>query len=374
MQDRESVDAIYVDFSRAFDSVVHRKWLLKLESFGIHGLLLLWIAAFLANRLQCVVVENSQSDWMPVISGVPQGSVLGPVLFILFINDVCGSCNNDVSFSLFADDLKLYSTVHTGDQNSPLQQALNKLVDRADKWQLPININKTSVFHIGVSNVKTQYYYKGEPLYDCDTIRDLGVTTDTRLLYDSHIQNIVRQAYMRIGVLFKGFVSRDITLLRMAYITFIRPLVEYASNVWCPYKLKHVRAIEKIQRHFTRRIPMFRDYSYEERLARLNLETLELRRLRFDLVLYYKMFNDLGSFDVNCYFEFPTRTRQTRSDGGKPLPKIRGKTKVLENHFFQRRIECWNSLPEFVRSATSVKQFKENLTKVDLAEFLVVKF
>ena len=129
MQDRESVDVIYVDFSRAFDSVVHRKLLLKLESFGIHGLLLLWIAAFLTNRLQCVVVENSHSDWMPVISGVPQASVLGPVLFILFINDVCGSCNNDVSFSLFADDLKLYSTVHAGDQNSPLQLALNKLAE-----------------------------------------------------------------------------------------------------------------------------------------------------------------------------------------------------------------------------------------------------
>ncbi len=139
---------------------------------------------------------------------------------------------------------------------------------------------------------------------------------------------------MRIGVLFKGFVSRDLNLLRQAYITFIRPTLEYASNIWSPYKLKHIRALEKIQRHFTRRIPVLRELPYAERLARINLETLELRRLKCDLVMYYKIQHNLTGLTPELYFSDSVCSRPTRSSGKTLLDKSLIRNKSLENDFF----------------------------------------
>ena len=111
LQHRLNVDTIYIDFSHAFDGVVHSKLLQKLNSFGIHGLLLMWIAEFLSNRIQRVVLEHCFSDWSPVLSGIAQGSILGPILFILFIDDISEVCSGEVSHQLYADDLKLYSSI-----------------------------------------------------------------------------------------------------------------------------------------------------------------------------------------------------------------------------------------------------------------------
>ncbi len=138
---------------------------------------------------------------------------------------------------------------------------------------------------------------------------------------------------MRVGVLFKSFVSRECGLLRQAYVTYVRPLLEYACNVWSPYKLKHIRAIEKIQRNFTRRIPAMRDLSYAERLARLNLDSLEIRRVRSDLVLYYKILNGLTNFNPDDVFDVRQNVRLTRSHDKRQLCKPICRSKVLENNF-----------------------------------------
>ena len=129
--------------------------------------------------------------------------------------------------------------------------------------------------------------------------RDLGVIIDSELLFDKHVDSVVKKAYMRIGILFRSFVTRDVRTLRQAYVTFIRPILEYASTVWSPYKVKHITAIERIQRHFTRRIPSLHELSYSERLAVINLDTLELRRLRADLLMYYKILNGLSPLTAN---------------------------------------------------------------------------
>ena len=120
-----SFEAVYIDFARAFDSVVHSKLICKLSSFGISGNLLNWIAAFLNSRFQCVVVEHCNSEWLPVLSGIPQGTVIGPLLFILFIDDIGVICSGSVSHTLFADDIKLYSTIYNNLDNVSLQSALN---------------------------------------------------------------------------------------------------------------------------------------------------------------------------------------------------------------------------------------------------------
>ena len=373
LQDRHAVDIIYVDFSRAFDSVVHRKLLIKLSNLGIHGDLLCWICAFLTGRKQCVVVENAFSTWVDVISGVPQGSVLGPILFLLFINDITDISDSFTKCSLFADDLKIYSSIDTIADCRSLQIALDRLALWSEIWQLNVNVNKTHVLHIGCKNPNNDYLYNGSFISVSETVCDLGVVVDGCLSFDKHVDSIVRRAYMRIGVLFKGFVSRDINVLRQAYITFIRPILEYASNVWSPYKLKYIRSIEKIQRHFTRRIPELHDLPYSERLAKINLETLELRRLKADLIMYYKILHKLTPLTVEDYFTEAVHNRPTRSSGRTLLDKALTRNKAFDNDFFVRQVSCWNDLPEQIKHATSLWTFKRQLGQTDLTKYLSIR-
>ena len=156
------VDVVYIDFAQAFDSVVHRKLLTKLSAYGICGKLLLWISAFLYSRLQCVVVENTRSQWCSVISGVPQGSVLGPVLFVIYINDIADCIGSETSINLFADDAKLYSSVENAIDSTVLQSVLDKIIAWADYWQLTINTSKSHVLHLGSGNALNDYCIKGK--------------------------------------------------------------------------------------------------------------------------------------------------------------------------------------------------------------------
>ena len=229
------------------------------------------------------------------------------------------------------------------------------------------------MFHNGSINSVAKYDYNGNEVKSCTSIRDLGVTVDSKMNFDRHIENIVRDAYIRVGVLFKGFISRDPNLMKKAYTTFIRPVIEHASRVWCPYKQKHIVAIEKVQRHFTRRIPALRDLSYGERLGLIELETLELRRLKCDLILYYKILTGISPLSCEHYFNYVNHGRSTRLQDKYVLQKPFCRNKLIENDFFVRRIDCWNSLPDNVKHCDSLYKFKRFLSTVDLSSFLVVK-
>jgi hypothetical protein len=138
-------------------------------------------------------------------------------------------------------------------------------------------------------------------------VSDLGVDTDPLLKFDDQINKIVGKAYSRTGVLFKGFASRNIAVLKQTYLTYIRPVLEYASNVWSPHLIKHINPIKFVQKHFTKRIPLLSRLSYPERLALIDLEPPELRRLKSDLVLYYKCLHNLSALFSHVYF-LPTYT------------------------------------------------------------------
>ena len=306
-------DVIYFDFARAFDSVIHSKLLIKLQSFGIDGPLLSWICAFLSSRVQRVTAEGVSSEWVKVISGVPQGSVLGPVLFLMYIDDVTLIYPGLVTYKLFADDLKIYSSVDSAQSSVDLHTTLLRLEEWCRTWQLVINVSKTSVVHLGYNNPRASYSFNGAPIVCVTSVRDLGVDIDSGLTFDSHINKMLAKAYSRVGSLFRGFSTRNVNVLRQAYITYIRPLLEYASNVWCPYLLKHINAIEKVQRNFSKRIPALRKLSYQERLALLDLETLEYRRLKADLALYYKIMHNLTPWPADRYFSFSADNRHTRA-------------------------------------------------------------
>ena len=176
-------------------------------------------------------------------------------------------------------------------------------------------------------------------------------------------------------MLFRGFISRNFNVFRQAYITYIRPLLEYASNVWSPHLLMHINSLERVQRHFTKRIAELHDLSYQERLAMLNLETLEYRRLTSDLTLYYKIFHNLTPWDPSEVFTLSIPLYNLHSVSHsfnirKPLCRI----KIYENHFFNRCISAWNSLPSYVVESKSLTLFKRNLKIIDLSAFLKYVF
>ena len=199
-----------------------------------------WISAFLTGRLQCVVLGNKLSSYSNVLSGIAQSSVLGPLLFILFVNDLTDIFGNAADSKLFADELKLYSSYELDSANL-LQIALDKLVKWSSNWQLTLNPLKSNVLYLGKSNSKSVYTINNVKIVSCDLVRDLGVGVDCGLKFSSRVQNIVTLSYQRLSVLFRGFCSRDISrnisILVMAYKVYVRPILEYCSPVWSPYLL-----------------------------------------------------------------------------------------------------------------------------------------
>jgi hypothetical protein len=300
---------------------------------------------------------------------VPQGSVLGPVLFILFINAIVSIAPAGTKLKLFADDLKLYSEIHSSDDNIKLQSAIDSLSEWYSTWQLEVNCSKTVVVHLYRNNQNCIYYFNGSPLRSAFELKDLGVNIDSDLSFDRHISNLIGKAYSRIGLLFRGFVSRNLSLLKRAYICYVRPILEYATQVWSPYLLKHINSIEAVQRHFTKRIKALAEYSYAERLAKLNLETLELRRLKADLTLCYKILNGLSPWQPDLYFNQTISAVNTRSRTEK-LSQPLCRTNLFKNDYFNRVIPCWNSLPQYVINADSLCSFKRSLSICNLELFL----
>jgi exonuclease III len=214
LTNRLSVDVIYVDFSRAFDSIVFAKLTVKLGYYGIEGKLLAWITAFLHNHTQCVVLENCFSTVANVDSGVIQGSVLGPTLFLLFINDITSVCSDNVKIKLFADDVKLYSVIDVLNCNANLQESLDCLVSWANDWQLSINISKCNVLSLRTKlhQSDSSYSINGIRLVNLTQVSDLGILIDSKLAYNKHISNIITKASQRAGVFFRGFTSRSLPL------------------------------------------------------------------------------------------------------------------------------------------------------------------
>jgi hypothetical protein len=335
----------------------------------------LWLPCFIKGRSQRVVAENCFSSISEVVSGVPQGSVLGPILFIIFINDIVSMCCGNTSVKLFADDLKLYSIYKNDDVTLNLQQSVDLLVHWSNMWQLKINLNKCHVLPIRNSNkskssTQRSYLLDGFCLSTVSFISDLGITIDSNLSFKSHISTIITKALQRVGVFFRGFSSRRLDIVRKTFITYIRPLLEYNSNVWNPSQKYLIDKIERVQRQFTKRIPSISNLSYLERLRVLRLEPLELRRLHFDLIHYYKIFNNLTSINQSEYFMFHHPSSITRKS--EPfLIKPLNKPNYLLTSFFYRSIDCWNSLPVVLRQSKSLYVFKTKLLIVDLSHFLI---
>ena len=261
VNDKHGVTIVYIDFSRAFDTVSQKKLIdVRLTSYGIGGNLLNWLRNFICGRTHQTRIGSAMSSIAKLFSGVIQGSGLGPLLFLTYINElieIMESCG--VTIKLFADDAKVYAEINDNRDVEKLQHALDLLVKWAELWQLKIATNKCFTMNIGKipsSVLLTGIYYCIEncilpPVLSC---RDLGVIVSSDLSYREHINAIVQKAHQRANMILKCFVCKDIKVLVRAYHTYVRPILEYNSVVWSPILKCEIDALERVQRRFTKRL------------------------------------------------------------------------------------------------------------------------
>jgi hypothetical protein len=362
------VDILYVDFAKAFDSVIHTKLFAKLEFLGFAGTLLLWIKDFLIDRTHHVVVDSAASSSKTVLSGVPQGSVLGPLLFVLFLNDL--NCSGLLAaMDKYADDVKQYGSARNVNDHKELQEALASLSVWSENWQLPIAVNKCQVLHIGRNNQHFTYDLSGSLLRPLTSVKDLGVWFSADLKFSIHCNAIVRSANQRSAMIRRCFASGDPSTLIWAYKVYIRPLLEYASPVWSPHLLKDIDCVEGVQRRFTRSLIGFKQYSYKERLSLAGLDSLELRRLKADLAFTYSIIHGKVDIDPSIFFNFRTGNR-TRGHNFK-LTVNKVKLDCRKFFFANRVVAPWNNLPKDCVNAPSLQAFKNAIKKFDFSKFLL---
>ena len=223
------IDALYFDFSKAYDTVPHRRLLSKLESYKVSQQITDWVEAYLSNRKQRVLVNGTRSEWEAVSSGVPQGSVLGPVLFLIYINDLPKEVKNCIR--LFADDTKLYRTVTTDLDCLSLQQDIDKLEEWASKWQLKFHTKKCKTMRIGDKYPKYNYTMIAEDgtivqLEETVVEKDLGVVVDNKLTFSHHINSIVARANQVVGMIRRSFKYMDKDIFVQLFTSRVRPILK----------------------------------------------------------------------------------------------------------------------------------------------------
>ena len=355
-----SVDQIYLDFKKAFDKVPHQRLIYKLQKAGISGHVLNWIESFLSNRKQRVNINGTYSNWKNVDSGVPQGSVLGPVLFILFINDVPNILKS-CACSIFADDTKLKSTANTVDEADKMQEDLNEMFQWCKEWKLEFNAKKCHVLHFGRKNVNHLYHINGTLISPVEYEKDLGVVITKDLKSENHISQCVKTANKILGMIKRTFSFMNKDMLVQLIKTFIRPHLEYGQQASSPYLKKDIKQLEDVQRRATKLLHHIEHLSYDERLKYLNLYSIEDRLKRGDMIFMYRlMTNDVNIDKRKLFIVKETKTR------GHHLKVYFGPTSRLDirhKFFSQRVIEPWNKLPANIVNSKTVDMFKINYDK-----------
>jgi len=358
------IDVLFLDYRKAFDSVSHRKLIEKLKNLGIQDKLLSWIEQFLTARTLKVGVRGSFSELIQVLSGVPQGSVLGPLLFLLFVNDLPDWIVS--SLKMFADDTKLWREMRTESESSILQKDLNSLTDWSKRWLLKFNPSKCKLMHIG-HRLRTEYYMEDDTgikakIEEVDIEKDLGIYIKNDLKVSTQCVKAAGKARSVMAMIRRNFRRLDKEDFLLIYKTYIRPHVEYCIQAWSPHLIKDIQCLEKVQRSATRLVSSLKKLTYEERLLRLGLTTLEKRRQRGDLIEAYKIMTGKEQIDSEQFFQISDTGHNLRGHSMKMAVK-RCHTDTRKFFFSQRVVRHWNSLPQQVVDAVTVNSFKNRLDR-----------
>ena len=359
LEHRGQTDVILLDFSKAFDRVSHPHLSAKLDFYGIRGQTLTWINAFLNNRTQAVSVNGQHSSWEDVTSGVPQGSVLGPALFLLYINDIQDSIQSNIR--LFADDSIVYREIHSAHDHQVLQDDLQILAKWSKDWLMDFNVNKCAILSISRKRNPSHFEYTihGKPLNHVDHHDYLGISIAKDLRWNTHCQNTAKKANRTLGLLRRtlGPCTKDVKA--RAYESLVRPRLEYASEAWNPTANTQVDQLEKVQRAAARFV--HRDYRrttpVTPLVTNLGWDTLHTRRLLHQSTMFYKIHYRL----VNITFPpcvIPA-THFTRKDHDLKYQLPSTSTEAYRLSYFPRSIRIWNQLPSTAVNSPSVAVFQK---------------
>ena len=366
-------DIIFTDFAKAFDKVPHRRLLHKLKSYGVSDNLYKWIESWLTDRQQRVTIGNNKSDWKTVSSGVPQGSVLGPLLFLIYINDLPEKMQHH--FKMYADDCKIIGVIESNHDIIKLQTDIDEAVKWSHTWLMSFNVDKCKVMHTGRSKKKlstatyTMNNLLGQPhqLSCTSSERDLGVVMTSDLKVKKQVCTAASAGNRMLGRLKKAFRGRGSTLWRTLYTSYVRPHLEFAVQAWSPFLAQDIAKLEQVQRRATKHIATLKHLPYSQRLASLNLTTLTERRERGDLIEQYKITKNID--EVN--FQVPQF--QPNIEVSKYSLRPRGHTKQLKaqlvrncverNNFLTNRVvKSWNALSQKAVDSKNLNTFKYELS------------
>ena len=325
--------------------------------YGIRDQNLSWIKSFLADRSQQVVLDGKSSSPAPVTSGVPQGTVLGPLLFLIYINDLPSRATSSVR--LFADDCLLYKVIKGHQDAERLQADLNQFQEWEKDWQMLFNPDKCE--HIRITNkrniIQTSYNIHGHTLKETTQAKYLGVTIDNKLSWNSHVNQMTKRANQTTAFLRRNLSSCSKDVKAQCYKSLVRPQLEYAATTWDPYTKTNSAKVEAVQRRAARFC--FNDYrqtsSVSSMMQDLGWEQLQTRRQQNKTVMMYRMVNNLVEIPANQYLT-PTGV-STRGHQQRFLPYYCS-VNAYQGSFFPSAIRLWNALPASTVSAQSIDDFK----------------
>ncbi len=346
----KSVDIIYLDFAKAFDSVPHKRLAHKLHTIGIQGTMLRWLQAFLAHRRQRVVLQGMQSDWLPCTSGVPQGSLLGPTLFLIYIDDMPLNLESDVK--LFADDSKVYRAVRSHVDEDTLNRDLAKLATWSARWLLRFNESKCVVLTVQPQHRDNvpRYTLNGVYLQPVTEQKDLGVIITSDLKPTTHINKICAKSRSKIGLIKRCFTQLSPEKMRILFQSLVRPLLEFASPAWSPWLVKDIENLESVQNKCMR---MSNSTGWEPLVS---------RRRKADLREAYKCLNGESKLKPTKLFSLSNQALR----GQQRLSQQYSRTDLRKHYFSRRVVRDWNYVSNLPPISTTYAQFKSKLRRVTL--------
>jgi len=360
MESGVATDVIIMDFQKAFDRVNHSPLVHKLDHYGIRGRTNSWIANFLSDRKQAVVVNGAQSSYVDVRSGVPQGTVLGPCLFLTYINDLPERISSPSR--LFADDTAVYRLITCLEDSSKLQEDLGKLEDWESEWDMAFHPDKCSQLPLTRArkppNAHTSYKLHNHTLERVPSAKYLGVTLQADLSWGKHIDNTYSKANRTLGFLRRNLRVCSSKTKELAYKALVRPVVEYASSVWDPHTNRDISKIEKIQRRAARFVlnRHRNTSSVSDMLEQLQWPSLQDRRRTSRLAMLYKILNGLAHVRCKTLKPLPSSNRCRRGHSLQ-LQHIPCRTNYRLNSFLPRTVREWNNLSEETVQSPSLARF-----------------
>ena len=366
LEEGARLDTVYLDFAKAFDKVDHNVLLKKLAANKIKGKLGRWIREFLNERKFRVVVNGVVSEEQNVKSGVPQGTVLAAILFIIMISDIDKDIIRCI-VSCFADDTRINMKVKTEEDKKAMQEDLNKIYRWAEENIMKFNEAKFEQMTCGITKEVDVEPYKTATSTEIEfksRVKDLGVVTNENVRFKEHIDGVVLACRVKQGNILRNFSTRKEETMMKLYKTHIRSKAEYCCIVWSPTLKQEISKIERIQKSFTKKINGMDDMNYHQRLKSLKLYSLERRRERYMIINTWQQLE--GQRDNLMDFKVNERSRHRTIKSTRV--KWNGNNKnssIIYNSPALKMMRLFNAIPEDIRDTTGVKLeiFKRKLDK-----------